>query len=69
MSAIAITVIGTDQPGIVAAVTRVLFDVGCNLEDISSTILRGHFSMTMIAHCPDGVDEGAIEQRLSTTAA
>ncbi len=68
MSAIAITVIGTDRPSIVAAITRGLFDVGCNLEDVSSTILRGHFSMTMIAHCPDDIDPGAIEDRLSAVA-
>lgn len=45
---LAVTVIGNDRPGIVAAVTKVLFDHGCNLEDVSSTILRGHFSMVMI---------------------
>jgi glycine cleavage system transcriptional repressor len=68
MSSTAITVIGNDQPGIVAAVTRALFDVGCNLEDVSSTILRGHFSMTMIAACPEGVDAEGLEDRLSTVA-
>lgn len=69
MTSTAITVIGNDRPGIVAAVTRALFDVGCNLEDISSTILRGHFSMTMISRCPDDVDPSALEDRLSTVAA
>lgn len=44
----AVTVIGKDRPGIVASVTRSLYDNGCNLEDVTSTILRGHFSMTMI---------------------
>lgn len=68
MSSIAITVIGNDQPGIVAAVTRALFDVGCNLEDISSTILRGHFSMTMISRCPDGIETSSVEERLSAVA-
>ncbi|MDQ3877982.1 MAG: ACT domain-containing protein, partial [Actinomycetota bacterium] len=45
---VAVTVIGRDRPGIAAAVTRVLLESGCNLEDVTSTILRGHFSMTMI---------------------
>jgi len=66
MSSLAITVIGTDRPGIVAGVTRALFDVGCNLEDVSSTILRGHFSMTMITNCPQGLDPSSLEARLST---
>ena len=68
MSSIAISVIGNDKPGIVAAVTRALFDVGCNLEDISSTILRGDFSMTMISRCPDEVDPSSLEERLSAVA-
>ena len=68
MSSTAITVIGNDQPGIVAAVTRALFDVGCNLEDVSSTILRGHFSMTMIAQAPAGIQPDGLEERLSAVA-
>jgi predicted amino acid-binding ACT domain protein len=31
----AVSVFGRDHPGIVAPVTRVLADVGCNLEDTS----------------------------------
>lgn len=56
-SLLAITVIGKDQPGIAAAATKVLFDAGCNLEDVTSTILRGHFSMTMIVASPDKTPE------------
>jgi len=65
---LAVTVIGNDRPGIVSEVTRALFDVGCNLEDITSTILRGHFSMTIITKCPSGVDRSGVEQRLSPAA-
>ena len=68
MNAIAITVIGNDRPGIVSAVTRALFDIGCNLEDVSSTILRGHFAMMLIARCGDGVDATGVEDRLRDTA-
>jgi hypothetical protein len=32
-------------PGIVAAVTCVLADAGCNLEDTSMPVLRGHFAI------------------------
>lgn len=45
---LAVTAIGNDRPGIVAAVTKVLYDHGCNLEDATSTILRGHFAITLI---------------------
>ncbi|MHB8295292.1 MAG: glycine cleavage system transcriptional repressor [Acidimicrobiales bacterium] len=45
----AVTVIGPDAPGIVAAVTAVLADLGANLEDTTMTILRGQLAMTLIA--------------------
>ena len=44
----AVTVIGNDRSGIVAGVTKALFETGCNLEDATSTILRGHFSMMLV---------------------
>jgi glycine cleavage system transcriptional repressor len=47
-SLLAVTAIGNDRPGIVAAVTKVLYEHGCNLEDATSTILRGHFAITLV---------------------
>ena len=44
-----ISITGKDQPGIIAAVTKSLFDLGGNLEDASMTILRGQFSMILLA--------------------
>lgn len=65
---IAVTVIGTDRPGIVAGVTRALYEAGCNLEDVTSTILRGHFSMVMVVRGPEGVDPGRLEEALAPAA-
>ncbi len=53
----AVTVVGEDRPGIVAGVTRALYDSGCNLEDVTSTILRGHFSMVMIVNATDASED------------
>jgi glycine cleavage system transcriptional repressor len=61
---VAVTVIGNDRPGIVAGVSRALFEAGCNLEDVSSTILRGHFSMVLLVEAPDGTDAPALERAL-----
>jgi glycine cleavage system transcriptional repressor len=52
MARFAVSVFGLDRPGIVAAVTRVLADAGCNLEDTSMTILRGHFAMMLVVAAP-----------------
>ena len=48
MTSFAITVLGHDRPGIIAATTAALAEVGLNLEDSSMTRLRGHFAMTLI---------------------
>jgi glycine cleavage system transcriptional repressor len=45
---LAVTVIGVDRPGIIAAVTGALAEVGGNLEDSSMTILGGHFAMSLL---------------------
>ena len=63
----AITAIGSDRPGIVAGLTEALRDVGCNLEDVSSTILRGHFTMMFVVDAPGG-DAGAIRDALRGAA-
>lgn len=52
-----VTVVGDDRPGIVATVTKALFDAGCNLEDATSTILRGHFTMMLMVRSPGEVEE------------
>jgi glycine cleavage system transcriptional repressor len=44
----AITVLGHDRPGIIAETTRILADLGLNIEDSTMTLLRGHFAMTLI---------------------
>ena len=61
----AVTAIGTDQPGIVAAVTGVLVDHGCNLEDTAMTILRGEFAMVMVVAPASGSSPAALELALN----
>ena len=65
MSHVAVTAVGADRPGIVAGVTKVLFDQGCNLEDTSMTILRGHFAMMLVVDVPAGVAAADLEAAVS----
>ncbi|HWI40423.1 MAG TPA: ACT domain-containing protein [Verrucomicrobiae bacterium] len=44
----AVTVIGKDRPGIVAGTAQVLYRLGCNIEDSSSTMLGGQFATILI---------------------
>jgi len=48
MTSLAITVVGHDRPGIIAAAADALASCGMNLEDSSMTLLRGHFAMTLV---------------------
>jgi glycine cleavage system transcriptional repressor len=65
----AVSVVGRDRPGIVAKVTRVLFEHGANIEDSQSTILRGHFSMTLIVAAGDDVDSAQLRADLERAGA
>lgn len=49
MSTYAVTAVGPDAPGEVAALAEALERLGANLEDASMTRLRGHFAMTLVA--------------------
>lgn len=56
----ALTAIGRDRPGIVAAVTKALYEHDCNIEDSSMTILEDEFAMILImsmsgAESPDAL--------------
>jgi glycine cleavage system transcriptional repressor len=57
----AITAIGKDRPGIVAGVSKVLFELGMNIEDSSMTILRSEFAMILIISTEEGVDASDFE--------
>lgn len=59
-----VSAIGRDRPGIVAAVTGELLELSGNIEDSQMTILRGHFSMTLIVALPDPSSLGELRLRL-----
>ena len=64
----ALSAIGRDRPGIVAAVTGVLLGHGANLEDSQMTILRGHFTMTLVVALPNGADAERLRADLEAAA-
>ncbi len=48
-----ITVLGQDRPGIIAAVTKVLYEHDYNIEEVSQTILQNQFSCFFIVRGPE----------------
>lgn len=53
----AVTVLGKDRPGIIAATTKVLYEKGGNIEDSSMTILEGEFAMILIVAFQERISE------------
>jgi glycine cleavage system transcriptional repressor len=64
MHQISIAAIGRDRPGIVAGVTKVLYEQSCNLADCSMTILSGQFAMIMLLEAPDSLTIEDLDQAL-----
>lgn len=63
MQEFAVTAVGVDQPGIVAAVAEVLRDRGGNVEDSAMTILGGHFAVVLLVEADD--EATALEDALT----
>jgi len=59
-----ITVLGEDRPGIIAAVTKVLYEQEYNIEEVSQTILQNQFSCFFIVNGPEGLSPDQLSQAL-----
>ena len=56
-----LTLVGQDRPGIVARVTRVLYEAGCNLGEASMLRLGGNFTiLLMVSGGASGADLAAV---------
>ena len=53
-----VTALGKDRPGIVAGVTKILYQLGGNLEDSAMTRLEGEFAVMLIFSVSAKVSDG-----------
>ena len=60
MRTYALSAIGVDRPGIIAAVAERLVTHGVNVTDSQMGILHGFFAMTLVVTAPDSVDGQAL---------
>ncbi len=68
MRHLALSALGRDRPGIVAAVTGALLRHEVNIEDAQMTILRGHFTMMLVVSGPDALDIDELRDDLDDVA-
>ncbi len=56
------TAFGKDRPGFVADISRVMYENGCNLEDLTMTGLSDEFGLIILFY---GREEGGLEEQLA----
>jgi glycine cleavage system transcriptional repressor len=61
---LAVTAIGRDRPGIVAAITGALLDFEGNVDDSQMSILHGQFAVMLIVSVPGEADLDVISAKL-----
>jgi len=61
---VVLTGVGKDRVGIVAELTHVLFELGCNLHDSSMTLLAGQFALIVIVELPPTTSVEQLERSL-----
>lgn len=64
MDKLVVSIIGKDRPGIVAAVSKILLDEGCNVEDVTQTSLQAEFAGIFIVSVPKSLAPGALRSSL-----
>ena len=66
MTAVAlVSVLCQDNPGLIAAITGRLYDIGANLGDTTFAVLGGAAEFNAVCELPEGVSLGSVEQELA----
>ena len=66
MEKVVISVLGPDRPGIIASVSRLLYEKDCNIENVSQTILQSEFSGIFIVALPSNQTAEGLQKDLNT---
>ncbi|MBU4055807.1 MAG: amino acid-binding protein [Proteobacteria bacterium] len=64
MKKVVITIIGPDRPGIIASVSETLFQLECNIENISQTLLQSAFAGIYVVSVPESMDSDELQQAI-----
>lgn len=62
MKRFALSASGADRPGILAAVTKAVFERGLSIEDSAMTVIDGELSLLLIVSGKEGFDERAFHK-------
>lgn len=59
--------LGRDCPGVVATVSRILEENGCNIEEVTQSILSGEFAAIFVVAAPSALDAQTLHKNLSAS--
>lgn len=68
MEHLVVFAVGKDRPGIVAGVSKVLYELNCNIEDSTMAILKNQFAMILIVTPPIDLTREKIKEKLKEVA-
>ena len=63
---ILVSIIGLDEPGIVAATAETLTRLGCNIEQMTQTTLRDQFTAVYLVNKPEDIENKNIRLEIQT---
>lgn len=61
---LSLSAIGKDKTGIVSSISKILFELGCNIENSTMTLLSGQFAMILLIAYPKDTDVSKIKTKL-----
>jgi len=59
-----ISIMSSDRVGIIADATSTVLHLNGNLDELSQTVLKGYFTMILLAHFPDGTRAETIREAM-----
>ena len=61
---VAVSVLGTDRPGIVCEVASLLAEANCNIDDLTQTVLQDEFAGIFLVSLPQDTSPDLVQNRL-----
>ncbi|MGB9595761.1 MAG: glycine cleavage system protein R [Candidatus Poribacteria bacterium] len=59
-----LTVVGKDHPGIVSGISSVLFEYGCNINELNQTVLSDEFAMILLLQPTRNININELDESL-----
>ncbi|MCX8182100.1 MAG: ACT domain-containing protein [Candidatus Methanomethyliaceae archaeon] len=59
-----ITAVGPDRPGLIAEISSVISEFGCNIEDMDQVVMKGIFILSMLIKLAPALDLNTFRKKL-----